>query len=406
MNKYFIFIIAWLFSHHALSLTTSEKALWIEDIRYAQAQVKSGHINPFHSITEDDFDASIKELISKLDELNEPQVEVELMRIVASLKDGHSNYSLMSGPHRHYPFRLKYFNKSLRIIATTPEYNSLLGSELVAINSRTLEDLEKTLTPYLSGVDNHYSSMVRFAYQLTINKMLYGTGVTDKIDQAKFTFLNDGKLETRKVDTVEMAVFGSLSSAFPITSPELDKQDIGMPGISLSMLGEGQTAYFDFNYYPSFNAITSQCSALIKQLSSRNVQRLVVDFRDNDGGDFFIGLAFSSCLLQLDNIDWKTGVSVLINEGTFSAAMSNAAQYKQILNAQLIGSPSGGDPNHYAETHRFSLLNSGRSLSVSKRYYGFTAKPSDALYPDRTGVQTWLDYQQGRDTVLLKLIQQ
>jgi hypothetical protein len=404
MFKYILLFCACSFSHQALSLTNTETTLWAEDILYLQAQVRSAHINPFHTISEDDFDASINTLLSKLDGLNEAQVEVELQRIMASIKDGHSNYYPMSGPHRHYPFRFKYFDQSLRIIATTPEYTSLLGSELVAINSRSLEELREILTPYLYGVDNQYSAKERFIYQLTISKMLYGIGVTNKKDQAQFTFLSDGKRITQKINAVEMRVFGSLAFAFPTTSPDLDNQEIGMPGITLSILGKGQSAYFDFNHYPSFSDVTSQCSALVKRLSDQNIQRLIVDFRDNGGGSFFTGLAFSSCLLQLDNIDWNNGVTVLINEGTFSAAMSNAAQFKQLLNAKLVGRPTGGDPNHYAETNRFSLPNSGRSVSVSKRYYGFTAKPSDALYPEQTEVQTWQDYQHGRDTILLELL--
>lgn len=404
MFKYILLFCVCSFSHQALSLSKTEVALWVEDIEYLQSQVKSAHINPFHSISEDDFDASIDALLSKMDGLNEAQVDVELTSIMASIRDGHSNYYPMSGPHRHYPFRFKYFDNSLRVIATTPEYASLLGSELVAINSQSLKKLRETLTPYLYGVDNQYSAKERFIYQLTISKMLYGIGVTDKKDQADFTFLSNGKPINQQVNAVEMSVFGSLASAFPTTSPELDNQDIGMPGIALSILGNGQSVYFDFNHYPSFSDVTSQCSALQNRLSSLNIQRLIIDFRDNGGGSFFVGLAFSSCLLQLDNIDWNNGVTVLINGGTFSAAMSNAAQFKQILNAKLVGSPSGGDPNHYAEINRFSLPNSGRSVSVSKRYYGFTAKPSDALYPDQTEVQTWQDYQRGRDTILIKLL--
>ena len=106
----------------------------------------------------------------------------------------------------------------------------------------------------------------------------------------------------------------------------------------------------------------------------------------------------------MDQFDWQHGTYVLIDGHTFSAAMSNAVQFKQILNARVIGMPTGGDPNHFSESYRFVLPNSKRHLSLSKRYYPFIFDETDALYPDQAVKKTWQDYKQGKDTVLLTVL--
>ncbi|WP_157592757.1 hypothetical protein [Pseudoalteromonas citrea] len=112
----------------------------------------------------------------------------------------------------------------------------------------------------------------------------------------------------------------------------------------------------------------------------------------------------SSCLLPLDQFDWQNKNAVLIDHVTFSAAMSNTAQFRALLNAQIIGTPSGGDPNQYSETYQLSLPHSHRRYSLSKRYYSFSSVSSDALYPDKFLAQSWDEYQQGIDQPLLSTL--
>jgi len=87
-------------------------------------------------------------------------------------------------------------------------------------------------------------------------------------------------------------------------------------------------------------------------------------------------------LLLADSINWKSGVYVLIDNVTFSAAMSNAAQFSQILNAKLVGEPTGGKPSGYQDIGQFFLPNSKLVVTYSKRFYHFKDDQKDALYPD------------------------
>ena len=72
---------------------------------------------------------------------------------------------------------------------------------------------------------------------------------------------------------------------------------------------------------------------------------------------------------------------VLIGRKTFSAAMTNAVDFKNTTDAILVGEPAGAAPNNWQEVRRFHLPNSGLRVRVSTRYYEFLPGKSEVL-PD------------------------
>ncbi|WP_241566320.1 hypothetical protein [Pseudoalteromonas sp. R3] len=118
------------FGGAASPLTQAEQQAWLEDIDFYVQQVKTQHIQPFHTLAEADFYLRVERLKTQLPVLTEAQVETRLMTISRAISDGHSNYFMMSGPHQHFPFRYKFFGDTLRVIDTTPKYRNLLGLSL------------------------------------------------------------------------------------------------------------------------------------------------------------------------------------------------------------------------------------------------------------------------------------
>lgn len=388
----------------ASALPKQQVTEWAEDIDFYVEQVKTKHIKPFHTLTEEEFDLRIATLKAELDTLSEAQIETRLMGITSALSDGHSNYFMMSGPHRHFPLQFKYFGEELRIVATTEDYENLLGSELVSINGVPIADLYERLKHHLSGVDNQFSEKASFEFHLTLAKLLAGLGVVTDGEKAEFVTKRDNSLSAHHIEPVSMELFGQMESRYQPRTPALAMQDIAMPGIQLDIVNE-TTAYFRFRRYPDVEDVLDNCSALQSNLESSNARNLIIDFRGNGGGNFYTGLAFSSCLLPLNQFDWLTGAVLLTDGYTFSAAMSNVVQFKQLFNATVIGEPTGGDPNHFSESYRFELPNSKRKLSLSIRYYPFLAEPTDAVYPDELVTQSWEEFIKGFDVVLMRAME-
>ncbi|WP_126798402.1 S41 family peptidase [Aliidiomarina soli] len=388
----------------AIALPTQQVTEWADDIDFYVEQVKTKHLNPFHTLSEEEFDQRIATLKTELDTLSEIQIETRLMGITSALGDGHSNYFMMSGPHRHFPLRFKYFGDELRIIAATEDYEHLLGSELVSINNVPTAGLYEQLKHHLSGVDNQFSEKTSFEFHLTLAKLLAGLGIVADGEEAEFVTKRGNSFSTHHIEPISMALFGQIESPYQSRTPALAMQDIAMPGIQLDIVDE-TTAYFRFRRYPDLADVLDNCDALQSRLESSNARYLIIDFRGNGGGNFYTGLAFSSCLLPLKQFDWLTGAVLLTDGHTFSAAMSNVVQFKQLFNATVIGEPTGGDPNHFSESYRFELPNSKRKLSLSIRYYPFLEKPTDAVYPEELVTQSWEEYEKGLDVVLVRALE-
>ena len=139
---------------------------------------------------------------------------------------------------------------------------------------------------------------------------------------------------------------------------------------------------------------------LLHFIDDNKSENLVIDLRDNYGGDFFVGLKLAQFLVLADTINWRSGVYTLIDNVTFSAAMSNAAQFSQLLNSRLVGSPTGARPSGYQDMGQFTLPNSKLTVTYSKRLYHFKEDKRDALYPDVHVEPSIDDYVNGYDRAL------
>jgi hypothetical protein len=126
--------------------------------------------------------------------------------------------------------------------------------------------------------------------------------------------------------------------------------------------------------------------------------------RKNGGGDLYVGTVLAYALNLADSIDWKNGVFVLTSNKTFSAATSNAALFKQLLNAQVIGQPTGSNPNGYQDMDSFILPNSKLVITYSKRLFRLSDKGNVALKPDFMIHQKKRDLLNNVDTILTELI--
>ena len=117
-------------------------------------------------------------------------------------------------------------------------------------------------------------------------------------------------------------------------------------------------------------------------------------------GDFFVGLKLAQGLILADSLRWKEGVFVLIDNVTFSAAMSNATQFVRILNARLIGEPTGAKPSGFQDMGSFTLPHSKLEVTYSKRFYRFSDKETNTLQPDVELLHSIENYRNGTDSQL------
>lgn len=355
-------------------------ARWQEDIDFYAEKLVAGHIDPFHTLSQANFDGEIVRIRESVPHKTENEMLVELMRLTRKINDGHTSFPLWGREYASFPLELKLFGNDLYVLSTTSQHKNLLGSKLVSINGVPSFDVVRHLSEISPFSENEFSTAVRAASYLPNAIILSGLGIVQTEGEAEFVFYVRGqktKTSLRSGDSQKLdARISHLNDAIFSADEKVDHN------LWYGSSSDNKTVYVKFRRYTSIQKMERFSNSLLKFIDKNKSENLIIDLRDNHGGDFFVGLRLAQRLVLADTINWRSGVYTLIDNVTFSAAMSNAAQFSQILNSKLVGSPTGARPVGYQDMGQFTLPNSGLEVTFSKRFYSFKDDQRDALYPD------------------------
>ncbi len=149
----------------------------------------------------------------------------------------------------------------------------------------------------------------------------------------------------------------------------------------------------------SYEDLGVKSAALLSQLDKNRPRRLIIDLRDNGGGDFAVGREFIQSVAKRPWLNQKGLLYVLVGRATFSAAMTNAVDFRKLTNATLVGEPAGARPNGWQEVRRDFLPNSGLAVSFSTKYYRFLPG-QELVRPDTLVAPKFADWTSERDVAV------
>lgn len=378
--KFYLSFLLSIISIQCFGLTDLEVKSWKNDIEFYYQNMPKKHIDLYHTISQREFHTEITQLKSKLSTLTKNQLLVELMKLTHKIGDGHTSFPLWGANLKSFPIQLKMLKGKLYVIKTTDNFKHLLGSKLERINGINIEKIYHLFSQLTPFSENDYSTQVKVAQYIPKAELLNGLGVINDVLQARFTFKVGEKqleqqFESQNSNEYSAHLEYQNNAVFSIEEKLNDNLWFGS-------LNNKKVVYFKFRRYTSMSKMESLGDDLLSFINENKSEKLIIDLRDNYGGDYFVGLKLAQFLVLADSIDWKSGVYVLIDNVTFSAAMSNAAQFSQLLNAKLIGEPTGAKPSGYQDMGQFILPNSNLDVTYSKRLYHFTSDHKDALYPN------------------------
>jgi C-terminal processing protease CtpA/Prc len=167
-------------------------------------------------------------------------------------------------------------------------------------------------------------------------------------------------------------------------------------------LDDSRTLYFAYNSCRDLpdRPFAAFAAELWNTARMKPVERLVVDLRNNGGGDSSILDPFIGELAASKDINRKGRLFVIVGRRTFSSAILNALDLRKKTAAVFYGEPTGGKPNHYGEIQNLTLPHLGLKVSYSTKYFKFAEGDESSLTPDvlvEIGLQ---DYLALRDPVL------
>src|SRR6185436_14117391 len=84
---------------------------------------------------------------------------------------------------------------------------------------------------------------------------------------------------------------------------------------------------------------------LFAHVDSIGARRLILDLRGNGGGNNYLNQPLVHALIRRPELDRTGRLFVIVDRGTFSAAVSLAADLQRETHALFVGEPTGGAPN-------------------------------------------------------------
>ena len=403
MIRFLIAISIFFIYSNACSQSTDSK-LWIEDIEWYRTNLEKYHIDLYKNISKVKFEQELKHIKSNLNKKTDTDVIISLMRLTRKIGDGHTAFSLRGIETHLYPIEIYKTGGQWRVIKATNKHKALLGKELIAIDGKTMLQIENEVGKVAQYVENKQSKIIRVAQYSMISELVYGLNLTNKEFDAVFSLLDNNKKKTEVTlkainskDYYENVKFKTLETVIP----EIEKPiDIKHDYLWFSPIKTTEAIYVKFESYPSFEEMEKFGESVLNHINKNNIKQIVIDLRNNGGGDFFVGTFLAYYLNLADSIDWKSGVYVLTDKVTFSAATSNASQFRQMLNAKIVGEPTGSNPTGYQDMGQFTLPNSGMIVTYSKRLFRFQEKITQGVQPDVLIEYDWESYSKGKDNMM------
>lgn len=381
------------------------KINWKVDLETYKASLEQKHIDVYHSITKDDFTNEWQKIYNNVESLSDFEIILKLMRLTRRINDGHTSVSLRNMSTHRFPFEIEWIENRWYVVKTLNENKLILKTTLEYINGISIDTVTQKISEIAQFVENEYSLKDRTGSYVTIAELLFNLNLIDSTTQATFSFRKDNELIHLKLNTITNDIWeNSNLSVVTLTVPEITRPDSVNRDLWFTSISNTKTVYINFESYPTFEEMQVFGEQLVTYIQENQMKKVIIDMRKNGGGDLYVGTVLAYALNLADSIDWKNGVFVLTSNKTFSAATSNAALFKQLLNAQVIGQPTGSNPNGYQDMDSFILPNSKLVITYSKRLFRLSDKGNVALKPDFIIHQKKRDLLNNVDTILTELI--
>ncbi len=370
-----------------------------EDLNQMTSELIDLHPEPFNQIQQDEFESRTFMLANQLNALPDELIDVAFSELVALIGDSHTN--VLIDDSKRFPLVLSRIDTGLIVSQSTGEYRSLLGSRIQSINGVDLEVIEQQLGRVISHENSAWLQYRSMSYML-IPKVLEYLNVISDSTEASFEVIDRFGVATdhvvKSVDSGQMTELFSVYSELNIPVPLYLQNEANY---WFTYLQNSDILYFAYNQ--AVESSNDPFNDFLNRLSNTafNLQpnKIVVDLRSNTGGNSALLSNWISTFAASNSpFNDPNRLFVIISQGTFSSGLLNAIQFDQTTQAQLVGLPTGGKPNHFGEVRNFRLNNSTTMVQYSTRRFETVSGDPDHLVPDVVlTAPTYNDFMNGVD---------
>lgn len=372
---------------------------WRADLAFLADYLPQVHANAFHTITPEGWRAAVGALDARLDELDGPRAAVALAQLVARVGDAHTELAWRElAGFDAAPIRFERFADGVFVTGVDARWSHLLGARVIEIGRRSpARALDAAATVFAAENDSWRAR--KGLGNLAIPRLLEVLDVSSLGEALPLV------VETPDGQEIEDLVEGPASAGWR------SLPDPTAPDAPRWSLRRGERYWFEPLEGPAGPALYwayNKCAEdprrpmvdfldeLLATFDERGATRLVIDLRNNSGGDSSV---LSTHLPRLFEHCGADALRVLIGPTTYSSGMMNAHQLRT-AGATLFGEPTGGKPNSWGELRSFRLPRSGLAVFYSVKYFRMLDEDPPAVEPDVLVRPRAADVFAGRDPVL------
>lgn len=356
-----------------------------QDLDTFRIKLPLEHKNFYAKISKKDFENRTRRLERKLDRLSQEEFEVELAKIIKQVRDEHT--LLIPSFENRFPLDFEFFKEG--IYYTKKSDNNFVYGKVEKIGNVPIDKVLRKFKTIIQSENEFYFKSIFLPF-VTIPNYLKGLKINNNSDRVDLKFDHKNIL----LKSVPKKQF--------------------LPIHNSNLLRFSKNDNYWFNYLKDKNLLYinySKCSEIkdypfseftedvFKTIESENVKKIVIDFRDNGGGNSAIIKPFLE-KLKSSRLNNKNSLFVLIGYKTFSSGLINAITLKKDFNSTLIGETTSGNINHYGEVSRIQLPNTNAIVQFSTKYWENWKGKTGPLKPDVPIEYSYFNYEKGIDEAL------
>lgn len=395
---------------------------WKTDIEFLKTELPERHCNLFFSISKDEFNSDLTRLSSQLSSLSDIEIITRLMQIITKIGDTHTGIHITNEDAIKYNIEklhsdFYWFKDGIYFTKVPEEYSELLGKKIIAINgfeiNQILDSLSTVITfeniallkqaiPALNTFHFYeYFNITKdktllfemedsqgkiFEYEVNVNNISDENVVKLRPDSTAFAFSwsNQGIFFKEKYFREEKTYFVQYNNCW---SREKEKE---------------HERYGNAEELPSFKEFEDNVFSTIE---NNPIEKFIFDLRFNSGGSSLQGRKLIEKLSECEKVNERGKLFVILGRRTFSSAIINAMNFKNLTKAIFVGEETSGSPNHYGEVKSMILPKSGLIVNYSTKYIKTTDENIQTLKPDINIELSYSEYMQGIDPVYNTIIE-
>jgi tetratricopeptide (TPR) repeat protein len=362
-----------------MALTGDRDEGWRADLTYLVNLMEARHPNPFHTVSEADWRTAIEVLDRDIPVMSDVQVVGALQRLAGMIRDGHTSlYIPFGGEHAFHmlPIMPYVIGDETYILAADETHADLVGSRIIAVDGIAMEEAWGRIAEGFPH-DNTQTDKITVPLALTFAET--GAGLLGSDDETGLTLA----LEALDGSTRSVRLTGVPPNRNPVPLWAPDGwASMGPAELPMWLARKDEAHWFDD--LEDINAVYAQinqtrntddrslaefASQMTAHIEATGAERLVLDIRNNMGGDGTLNMELIRAILRADNLDHEGGVFVITGPRTFSAAMIMSSMLEQMVGVIFVGEPTGSRPNFYGEDTTVVLPYSQINGSISSRWF-------------------------------------